>query len=30
MIVLLCYEADEHAPRSEGRETTLAFKGLRS
>src|SRR5271156_6991845 len=30
MIVLLCYEDDEHAPRPEGRETMSAFRGLRS
>src|ERR1700677_585480 len=33
MIVLLCYEDDEHAPqgpRSAGRDTMSAFRGLRS
>jgi hypothetical protein len=30
MIVLLCYEDDEHAPPAEGRETMSAFSGLRS
>jgi hypothetical protein len=30
MIVLLCYEDDEHAPQPEGRERMSAFRGLRS